>query len=108
MESSEFQKIWDLQWQLFSKNIYLKVNEGVVREILATMNGGVEGKRILEAGAGSGSDVIALARKGAACFALDFSREALNVCQQLAKQEGVKIETILADCRRIPVKDEIL
>lgn len=106
MENYEFQKIWDLQWQAFAKNIYLKINEGVVREILAMLNEDVKNKRILEVGAGSGSDVIALAKKGAVCVALDFSKDALNVCRKLAKQENVKVETILADCRQIPIKDD--
>lgn len=105
MRNSKFQKTWDLQWQAFAKNIYLKINEGVVREILATLNEDVKNKRILEVGAGSGSDVIALAKKGAVCVALDSSKEALNVCRKLAKQENVKIKTILADCRQIPVED---
>jgi len=105
MGNYEFQKIWDLQWQSFAKNIYLKINKGVVREILATLNEDVKNKRILEVGAGSGSDVIALAKKGAVCVALDFSKDALNVCRKLAKQENVNVETILADCRQIPIKD---
>ena len=104
MKNSEVQKIWDWQWQSFAEKIYLKINEGVIREILGTMDGDVEGKKILEVGAGSGSDVIDLTKRGAQCFALDFSKESINICQKLAKQEKVGIKAILADCRQIPIE----
>lgn len=99
------QKMWDWQWQSFAKNLYLKINKGVIREILRLLNGKVKNKKILEVGAGSGSDCIALAKKGAKCFALDFSSKALEVCLQLAKQEKIELKTIQADCSKIPFKD---
>jgi len=104
IKNSEVQKIWDWRWQSFAKKIYLKINEGVLKEILTTTKGNIEGKRILEVGAGSGSDVIVLAKKGAVGVALDFSKESINICQKLAKQERVVVKTILADCRQIPIE----
>lgn len=99
-------KLWNYQWQIFSQKIHLKTNEGVIKEILKITNGNFKGKKILEVGAGSGSDVIDLTKRGAQCFALDFSKESINICQRLAKQEGVNIKTILADCRRIPIESD--
>lgn len=97
-------KLWNYQWRIFSQKIYLKTNEGVIKEILKITDGDLRGKKILEVGAGSGSDVIDLTKKGAQCFALDFSKESINVCQKLAEQERVNIKTFLADCRQIPIE----
>lgn len=96
---------WDHLWQLFAKDIFYKPNIKVTNEIDGLFNGKVTGKKILEVGAGSGSDCIALAKLGAQCFALDFSPEALKTCQQLAKKAKVKVKRIAADCRQIPFED---
>lgn len=106
IKNSEFQNIWNSEWRSFAKILHLKINERVVKEILFTLNQNIKGKKILEVGAGSGSDVIALAKKGAVCVALDFSKESIDICNKLAKQEKVNVQTILADCRRIPAESD--
>lgn len=106
MKNIESNKLWNYQWRIFSQKIYLKINKGVIKEILKITNGDLRGKKILEVGAGSGSDVIDLTKRGAQCFALDFSKESINICQKLAKQERVDIKAILADCRQIPIESD--
>jgi len=98
-------KLWDYQWQQFSKNIFFKPNIKVTNEIINLFSGKVFKLKVLEVGAGSGSDCITLAKKGAEVSALDFSKNALEVYQQLAKNKGIKIKKILADCQKIPIQD---
>jgi len=71
-----------------------KIFEGKLRKV-----------KILEVGAGSGSDLVFLAGKGVCSTALDYSNEALEVCQKLARERKVKIKTVKADCRKIPFDD---
>ncbi|MBU3957245.1 class I SAM-dependent methyltransferase [Patescibacteria group bacterium] len=97
---------WNRLWQQFGENIFYKPNIKVTDEIINLFGGKVAGKKILEVGAGSGSDCITLAKSGGECFALDFSKEALRVCQQLAKKENVEVKGIIADCRQIPIRDD--
>ena len=68
----------------------------------------VNKKKILEIGAGMGGDSIYLAKKGAVVSVLDFTQEALNTIRGSAKNQQVKIDTILADAKKIPLKDESL
>jgi SAM-dependent methyltransferase len=99
-------KRWNYLWQQFAENIFYKPNIKVTKEIVDLFEGKVAGLKVLEVGAGSGSDCLTLAKLGARCFALDFSPEALKVCQQLAKKAKVEVKTILGDCRQISVRDE--
>ncbi len=75
------------------------------RELLKNIVERVEvenGELILDAGAGTGNLVAMLEKRGAKVFALDFSKEALDVCER--KNPSAKI--ILADLtRRLPFKD---
>jgi len=96
---------WNNLWRLFSQDIFYKPNTKVTDEIIDLFDGQLMGIKILEVGAGSGSDCITLAKLGGKCFALDFSREALKTCQHLAKEADVEVKSILADCRQIPVQD---
>jgi len=73
------------------------------REILA--DGPVAGKRVLEVGAGSGRDSIALARDGAVNVVLDYSPASLALVQQQARAKGVVVHCVLADALRMPFRD---
>ena len=97
---------WNRLWQQFGEDIFYKPNIKVTNEIINLFDRKVPGLKILEVGAGSGSDCITLTKFGAECFALDFSPEALKACQQLAKKAKVEVKRIIADCRRIPVRDD--
>ena len=59
----------------------------VVNQILA--EGPVRGRRILEVGAGSGRDSVALAEAGAAAVMLDYSMASLQVARSVARRAGV-------------------
>lgn len=53
-----------------------------------------------------GGDSIYLAKKGAKVTALDFTVEALASISENAKREKVSIDTIQADAKHMPFKDE--
>lgn len=96
---------WNELWEGFSANIYYKPNISVISSIRKVFNDDLKGVKILEVGAGSGSDLIAFAQLGAKCYALDFSTAALDVCSRLATDKGVKVVKLLADCQHIPIVD---
>ncbi len=59
-----------------------------------------EGAEVLEIGSGEARTLVALSQqRGACCTALDFSRKALDVADELARSNSVHLETICADVR---------
>ncbi|MGE5177396.1 MAG: class I SAM-dependent methyltransferase [Hyphomicrobiales bacterium] len=75
----------------------------VVEQIRA--QGPVAGRRVLEVGAGSGRDVIALAAEGAVAVVLDYSAASLEVARGVAAREGRKALLVRADALRLPFRD---
>ena len=75
----------------------------LAREILA--DGPVAGKSVLEVGAGSGRDSIALARDGAIALVLDYSPASLRLVQQQARAQGLPVPLVHADALAMPFRD---
>ncbi len=75
----------------------------LVREVLA--EGPVQGRRVLEVGAGSGRDSLGLARAGAAGFVLDYSPAALAHVRRQARAQGLALHLVRADARRMPFRE---
>jgi SAM-dependent methyltransferase len=74
-----------------------------VEQILA--QGPVRGRRVLEVGAGSGRDSVALASEGAITFILDYSMASLETARRVAQRHGVRPHLIRADALRLPFKE---
>ena len=70
----------------------VRFGPGLADEALDRLIGTPEGKRILELGAGDGSNAIALARRGARVFVVDSSAERLAVARANADTAGVRVE----------------
>jgi SAM-dependent methyltransferase len=68
--------------------------------------GPVENLRVLEVGAGSGRDSLALAQAGAQAFILDYSEESLKVCGELAPQARGNLCLIQGDALNSPFPSE--
>ncbi len=62
----------------------------------------VRGLRVLEVGAGSGRDAVALARAGAEVVVLDYAVNALAHVAENARRAGVAVRRLRADGRRSP------
>ncbi|HEY2924537.1 MAG TPA: class I SAM-dependent methyltransferase [Candidatus Eisenbacteria bacterium] len=75
----------------------------VVEQILNA--GEVEGRRVLEVGAGSGRDSVALAGAGATAVLLDYSAASLEVAREVAKRAGRRVHLVRADALRMPFRD---
>jgi ubiquinone/menaquinone biosynthesis C-methylase UbiE len=75
----------------------------VVDQILAA--GPVEGRRILEVGAGSGRDSVTLAEAGATSVLLDYSAASLEVARGVAAGAGRGVHLVRADALRMPFRD---
>lgn len=65
----------------------------------------IKNKHVLEIGAGMGGDSLYLARHGAFVSVLDFTQEALDKINQEADKNKIRIKTILADAKNIPLPD---
>lgn len=75
----------------------------LVREVLA--DGPVEGRLVMEIGAGSGRDLIALAQLGAKGLVLDYSPASLELVREQARAQGVAVMLVRADATRMPFRD---
>ena len=75
----------------------------VVEQILA--EGPVRGQWVLEVGAGSGRDSVALASEGARAVVLDYSQASLEVARGVAARAGQPIHCVRADGLRLPFRE---
>ena len=75
----------------------------VVERILA--EGPVQGRRLLEVGAGSGRDSVTLAENGGTAVMLDYSMASLAVAGAVARRAGVRPLLVRADALRMPFQD---
>lgn len=80
-------------------------NDGrLVREITAL--GPLDGLRILEVGAGTGRDAVALARAGAEVLTLDYVPGSLELTDLTAREAGVPVSAVCGDGLGMPFTDD--
>jgi len=77
----------------------------ILRNLLGVVD--LQGKRVLEVGAGTGRDSFGLVRHGAEVFQLDYSAASLSIVQALAKREAIKVHLIRGDAFLLPFPSEI-
>jgi SAM-dependent methyltransferase len=75
----------------------------LAREILR--DGPVSGLRVLEVGAGSGRDSLALASEGAMVVVLDYSPASLALVQRQSREHGRPVHAVRADALAMPFRD---
>jgi ubiquinone/menaquinone biosynthesis C-methylase UbiE len=97
---------WESYWRSHS-NVADTYSTGdrLAREILR--DGAITGQRVLEVGAGSGRDALALARSGAFTVVLDYSATSLALVQRQARAAGLEIHLVRADAIRSPFRDGV-
>jgi SAM-dependent methyltransferase len=95
---------WESYWRGHA-NLEQTYSTGgrLAREILR--DGPVAGRRVLEVGAGSGRDALALARAGAAVAVLDYSPASLELVQRQARVQGVSVQLVRADALAMPFRE---
>ncbi|NOT35161.1 MAG: class I SAM-dependent methyltransferase [Candidatus Eisenbacteria bacterium] len=95
---------WEAYWRSHARveDTY-STGDRLVREILA--DGEVRGAAVLEVGAGSGRDLIGLARAGAIGVVLDYSPASLGIVQRLAREQNVPVHLVRADALAMPFRE---
>ena len=96
---------WESYWKGHQADIDDTYSTGgrLVREVLA--DGPVQGKVVMEIGAGSGRDLIELAKRGARGVVLDYSPASLALVRRQAEAQGVPVMLVQADATRMPFRD---
>ena len=96
---------WESYWKGHQQDIDDTYSTGgrLVREALA--DGSVEGKFVMEIGAGSGRDLLALAKLGAKGIVLDYSPASLRLVKQQAEAQSIPVMFVQADATRMPFRD---
>jgi SAM-dependent methyltransferase len=96
---------WESYWKGHRADIDDTYSTGqrLVREVLA--DGPVEGRLVMEIGAGSGRDLLELVRHGARGIVLDYSPASLALVRDRAKREGLPVMLVQADATRMPFRD---
>ena len=95
---------WESYWRSHA-NLAQTYSTGgrLAREILA--DGPVKGRRVLEVGAGSGRDTLALAREGALAMVVDYSPASLALVARQAREQGLTVPLVRADATAMPFKE---
>lgn len=96
---------WESYWKGHSADIDDTYSTGgrLVREVLA--DGPVKDKYVMEIGAGSGRDLLDLARLGAKGIVLDYSPASLALVKAQAIAQGIDVMFVQADATRMPFRD---
>jgi SAM-dependent methyltransferase len=95
---------WDELWRR-RKRLY------IYRNVLKTAEhflGEIERKEILEVGCGRGATLLEFARRGGRVTGLDYSKEALATCRELASKNGSAqhVSFVNGDARKLPFPSE--
>lgn len=96
---------WESYWKGHQADIDDTYSTGgrLVRETLA--DGPIEGRYVMEIGAGSGRDLLELARMGAKGIVLDYSPASLALVKAQAEKQGIAVMFVQADATRMPFRD---
>jgi ubiquinone/menaquinone biosynthesis C-methylase UbiE len=79
----------------------LETQEALLLDVLSPL----EGRRVLDVGAGTGRVALGLAARGAIVHGLDASAEMLAVARERAAEAGLAIQLDVADAHALPVAD---
>lgn len=91
---------WNKQWKGYNRAPYFKPNLSAISHIEQCFSS-LKGKKILELGAGSGCDLVALAQKGAQVYGLDFAEESVKIMHYWAKQKKVTMHIKKGDITQL-------
>jgi ubiquinone/menaquinone biosynthesis C-methylase UbiE len=101
----EIQKRWDKGAEIWDGG-YTKYGDAYRRNIfnpaLFPLLGNVKGKKILDAGCGTGYLCRLLAEKGAHVTGVDLSKKFIEICRRYEKNKPLGIEYFQADLARVP------
>ncbi|UCF78334.1 MAG: class I SAM-dependent methyltransferase [Candidatus Eiseniibacteriota bacterium] len=96
---------WRNYWVTYADADELYSTEGRIIEQLSAVSP-IRRQRVLEVGAGSGRDSVALVRLGGEVFVLDYVQSSLGVIRAAAETAGVRAHLVCADATRMPFRGE--
>jgi len=101
MKRTSEKRHWDEFWASSPglDDVYAN-DDRLVRFLLSQID--VKGKRVLEVGAGTGRDSLALARAGARVTTFDYSDESLRLLSSIA---GSEMDIVCGDALALPFRD---
>ncbi|OXM85346.1 hypothetical protein CF651_15750 [Paenibacillus rigui] len=108
-EQEEAQKqVWDRLWSAPISYAWDRLSEIVLQGLKEAVDGDFQGKRILEAGSGTGKISLRLALEGAQVTLVDYSKQALEQSRFAFRHKNVETAGawVLADIREIPLEDD--
>jgi SAM-dependent methyltransferase len=95
---------WESYWREHRRiEETYSTGDRLAREILA--DGAVQGAPVLEVGAGSGRDTLALAREGAIAMVVDYAPMSLELVARQARAQGLPIALVRADALAMPFRE---
>ena len=97
-----WQRFWEEADGLELDDVY-GTDGRLVREI--TGLGDLHGKRVLEVGAGTGRDAVALVKAGAEVLTLDYVPGSLGLTMKAATQAGVEVAPVCGNGESMPFAD---
>jgi SAM-dependent methyltransferase len=101
MTRSSEKRHWDEFWASSPEMADVYANDGrLVAFLLSRLD--VKGKHVLEVGAGTGRDSLALARRGAHVVTIDYSDESLRLIRGVA---GSEVDIVCGDALALPFAD---
>ncbi len=104
MPRSSEKKHWEEFWSSSPGLDDVYANDGrVVAYLCERLD--VRGLRVLEVGAGTGRDSVALAARGAEVWTLDYSEESLRIMREAAAAQGHDIRIVSGDALALPFRD---
>lgn len=101
---AHWQKFWEEADGLELDDVY-GTDGRMVREVMGLYGTGgkaLAGRRILEVGAGTGRDAVALAKAGAEVLTLDYVAGSLELTRKAAAAAGVEVITVCGDALDSP------
>ena len=101
MKRSSEKRHWDEFWASSPEMADVYANDDrLVRFLLSRLD--VKGKRVLEVGAGTGRDSLALAKRGAHVVTIDYSDQSLRLTRGVA---GDELDIVCGDALSLPFAD---
>ncbi len=95
---------WETFWEAKQETEEVYSNAGRVLRHLSRLTS-LEGKKVLEIGAGTGRDSFPLVEHGAIVFQLDYAENSLRILKRLADESKYQVSIVGGDTFCLPFRD---
>jgi ubiquinone/menaquinone biosynthesis C-methylase UbiE len=95
---------WETFWEAKQETEEVYSNAGRVLRHLSRLTS-LEGKKVLEIGAGTGRDSFPLVEQGATVYQLDYAENSLRILKRLADESKYPVNIVGGDTFSLPFRD---